>query len=131
MTLIDTSAWVEFFRKRGDRATKHEVARLLDLDEAAYSCPIYFELRAGARDQELALIEETFSFCRREIFQPGFWQRAADLERQLRRKGVTVPRDDIFVATVALEKRVEILCRDHHFDTIREAGIEVEIRQFA
>ena len=44
MTLIDTSAWIEFFRAKGDAALKSRVADLISFGEAAYTCPIHFEL---------------------------------------------------------------------------------------
>ena len=49
MKLIDTSAWVEFLRRKGDSKVKHAVAHLLQTDQAAYTCPIWFELFSGAK----------------------------------------------------------------------------------
>ena len=40
MTLIDTSAWIEFFRKDGHRETKTRVATMIELGEAAYCAPV-------------------------------------------------------------------------------------------
>ncbi len=131
MILIDTSVWVEFFRKSGDRRAKEEVARLLDLDQAVYTCPVYFELRAGARNGEIDVIDEAFSFCHREVFAGEHWEKAADLERVLRHRGITVPRDDLFVAALGLQANLEILCRDRHFDLIRQSGVSLRITQLA
>ena len=132
MTLIDTSAWIEFFRSKGDRTTKKRVGDLLGADEAAYTCPIYFELMAGARVKEKAAIRETLSFCKRELFNERHWEQTAEIENTLLRRGVTVPRDDLFVGTIALAKRLPLLCKDRHFDLMRDRGqMKLEIIQLA
>ena len=131
MILIDTSAWIEFFRKKGNPEAKNRVASLLNGDEAAYTCPVMMELMAGAREPaELELISETLSLCQRIVFQAEFWERAAQIERTLRQRGVTVPRDDVLVATVVCEHRMTLLCRDAHFDLIgRKADCALTIEQ--
>jgi len=131
MILIDTSAWVEFFRKKGNPQTKNRVASLLSSDSAAYTCPVLMELSAGARETaELELISETLSLCQRFVFQPEYWERAASIERTLRQRGVTVPRDDILVATVAFENQLVLLCRDAHFNLIeKKSGCTLKIEQ--
>lgn len=129
MILIDTSVWVEFFRKQGSPRAKSRVASLLNDDSAAYTCPVLLELSAGARETaEVDLISETLGLCQRFFFQPEFWERAARIERTLRQRGVTVPRDDILVATVAIECQLTLLCRDGHFDLIgRQGGCALKI----
>lgn len=131
MILIDTSVWIEFFRKNGDPQAKSRVASLLNGDVAAYTCPVMMELIVGARaPAELDLISETLGLCQKIVFQLEFWERAAHIERSLRQCGVTVPRDDVLVATVASEHRLVLLCRDVHFDLIGlKSGCELKIEQ--
>ncbi len=132
MILIDTSAWIEFFRKRGDLHIKQKIATYLELDQAAYTCPIYFEILAGAEDHEKDLILETFELSERMIFKPEFWEIAATMERKLRRKGITLPQDDIFVATVANEMDLPLLCKDRHFNVIRDKCLlSLDLEQLA
>ena len=121
MTLIDTSAWIEFFRKKGDREAKTRVATYIDLGEAAYCGPIVFELMTGARDSEAPTIRKALSFSSLLDFSLDCWERAAHLEKELRQKGVTVPRDDIFVAAAALHHAVALYATDPHFSMIRDA----------
>lgn len=122
MTLIDTSAWIEFLRARGRPEVKHRIAALLDIDEAAFCGPIEFELLTGAREGELADLREALRLSRRLDFPDACWQRAAQVERDLRAKGVTVPRDDIFVAAASLHHRVPLYSCDPHFTLIRDQG---------
>lgn len=122
MTLIDTSAWIEFYRTRGDAGVKNRVAAYVDLGEAAYCGPVAFELLTGARDAELDQIREGFGFSQLLDFPIACWLRAAEVEKGLRRRGITVPRDDVLVATAALHHGVPLYAQDAHFTTMRDKG---------
>ena len=115
MILIDTSAWIEFFRKAGNPSVKQRVAFFIENDQAAYTCPILFELLAGASEKEISDIEVSFSFCNWIPFDSKYWKKAGHLERKLRAKGVTVPRDDIFVAVVAISNDLPLYAVEHAF----------------
>ncbi len=122
MILIDTSAWIEFLRRHGDQVTKQRVAAYIELGEAAYCGPVEFELLSGAKPKERPYVEAALGFSECLIFSRTCWQRAAEVERQLRAKGVTVPRDDIFVAAAALHHGVSIYSQDPHFALMRDSG---------
>lgn len=122
MTLVDTSAWIEFFRRSGDQAVKRRVAAFIDAGDAATCGPIHFELITGARPSETGDIDTALSFCEILDFSLGCWQRAGRIERSLRGKGVTVPRDDVFVAAAAIEYGVAIYAHDQHFELMRTKG---------
>ncbi len=122
MTLIDTSAWIEFYRVRGDAQVKNRVAAYIGLGEAAHCGPVAFELLTGARDSELKQIHEGFSFSCQLDFPMACWMRAAEVEKVLRRRGVTVPRDDVFVAAAALHHGVSIFAQDAHFSIMQDRG---------
>lgn len=122
MTLIDTSAWIEFLRRAGDPDVKGRVAAFLDAGQAAVCGPIEFELLTGARPAEIADIHTAMAFCSVLEFSSDCWHRAADIERSLRGNSVTVPRDDIFVASAALVYDTPVYCRDAHFELIRTKG---------
>jgi predicted nucleic acid-binding protein len=54
MKMIDSSIWIEFLRKNGDPSVKGHVAQLISAEQAAYTCPIRFELVSGALPHELS-----------------------------------------------------------------------------
>jgi len=121
MMLIDTSVWIPFFRRSGDIHIKERVAHCLEFDEAAYTCPVHFELLAGAKTRnEQYLVDDTMSLCAHLSFKPDYWIIAGGYERGLRAKGIIIPRDDLFVAVVAVAEDITLLCRDKHFDLIRK-----------
>jgi predicted nucleic acid-binding protein len=121
MTIIDTSAWIEFFRKKGDPVVKQSIANLITANEAAYTCPVLFELVYGAFDRELADVKQGLSFATRIDLTRSDWDLAAESARILRKAGITVPQDDLLIATVAMARNLPIFCRDQHFSTIRDA----------
>ena len=130
MKLIDSSAWVEFLRRKGDPAVKHHVARLLSVDQAAYTCPIRFELLSGVKPAEEEDLEEAFHLSHHFPFEQNDWNEAALLERRLRAAGLTIPRNDLFVATVAIRAGLPVVCRDAHFDAMRKVvGDQLMVEQ--
>jgi predicted nucleic acid-binding protein len=122
MILIDTSAWIEFLRRKGRIEIKNRVAAFLNLGEAAYCGPIEFELLSGAIGNEFVHIRDAFRFSVRLHFPAECWQRAAQVERDLRATGVTIPRDDIFVIAAALHHDVALFSCDPHFTLARDKG---------
>jgi len=119
--LIDTSAWIEFFRARGEPAFKSRVADCLSSGEAAYTCPIRFELLSGARRDEIGDVLAGLEFARRVEFTANHWDTAAIHGAKLRAKGVTVPASDLLIATVADLEGLLLLSRDRHFEMVRDA----------
>jgi predicted nucleic acid-binding protein len=87
----------------------------------AYTCPILFELLSGARPEEEADLRLALGFSHHILFGADDWRQASILERSLRRKGLHIPRNDLFVATVAIRTGLPLLCRDAHFTAINKA----------
>jgi predicted nucleic acid-binding protein len=120
MKLVDTSAWVEFLRRKGDSGVKLAVSRLLQADSVACTWPIEFELLSGVKTTEEDDLKEALALAQHFPFTQGDWRAAASLERRLRAEGLTVPRNDVFVAIVAIKLRQPIVCRDKHFEIIKK-----------
>jgi predicted nucleic acid-binding protein len=122
MTLIDTSAWIEFLRRRGNPDIKHRVAAYMEAGRAAYCGPIELELYVGARENEKPDLRQSLDFSQRLEFTESCWLKAAEIENSLRAAGVTVPRDDILVAAVAIYHDVDIYADDPHFQLMQARG---------
>jgi predicted nucleic acid-binding protein len=130
MRLVDTSAWVAFLRRRGEAKVKAAVARLLETEQAAYTCPIRFELLSGVRPAEGPDLELVFRFSRHVPFEQEDWAEAAALERGFRAQGLAIPRNDLLVATVAIRAEVPVVCRDAHFEAMRQVlGTQLQVEQ--
>ena len=130
MKLVDTSAWVEFLRRAGDAEAKQAVARLLEHSQTVYTCPSRFELLSGVRAGEEADLQEALGFSQHILFERDDWREAAALERLLHNKGVKIPRNDLFVATVAIRTGLSLVCRDAHFNAIASVvGKKMNVEQ--
>src|SRR5262249_16009056 len=83
--LVDTSAWIEFFRGRGRLA--EQVDELLETDDATLCGPVVTELRRGLRSRaERTRVLPLLSGCR-VLDQPvNLWEEAG-VERWGRREG--------------------------------------------
>jgi predicted nucleic acid-binding protein len=128
VTLIDTSAWIEFFRRKGDPQLKALVRDLVAVKQAAYTCPVAFELLAGARKEELNDLRSGLNLACRITLLPEHWDLAGSLNASLRTNGVNVPASDLLIATVARSVKMPLLAKDAHFETIREHALpELEI----
>jgi predicted nucleic acid-binding protein len=119
MTLIDTSAWIEFLRPTGNPQIKTEVGDLVQSGRAAFTCPIRYELVSGARKNEQKTLDLLFDVAHHYPTKPSDWNRAAEIRSILIRKGVTVPLTDLLIFCVAERCDMALLARDAHFDAIR------------
>jgi predicted nucleic acid-binding protein len=121
MILVDTSAWVDFFRGRGPLAAV--VDQAIEDDEAAVCGPVMAELRRGlsptGRDRVLELLEN----CPLVVDPPYLWREAGDLGYLLGRRGVSIKRFDLLIAAIALAYDLPILTRDSDFQHIRKSGV--------
>ena len=111
MKLVDASAWIEFLRRKGDPKARLAVARLLAADQAANTCPVRVELWSGVKAGEEPDLKQALALARHFLFEPDDWPAAALLERDLRGKGLTIPRNDLFVAVVAPPTGLSVVCR--------------------
>lgn len=127
MILIDTSAWIEFLRAGGRRDVKERVSLHLELDEAAVTGPVRFELLRGADRRSTSEVRTILELCAHVPFEEAYWDAAAGHERMLQRKGLVIPRDDLFIATVAMERRLPLFHLDRHFELASSAGLDVKL----
>ncbi len=119
LVLVDTSAWICFFSRRGFEDLKNVLSSLLDEDRAATAGPILVELIQGTRTTEE---KETIKTLMRGIHwlsvSDDLWHKAAEMAFVLRRKGVTSSAIDTLIAILAIEYRCILLHKDSHFELI-------------
>lgn len=123
--LIDTSVWIEFFRRR--EPYHGIVTRLID-DEQVVCCGIILaELMQGAKtDKELAVLDDFLQVFTFVPETPELWASAGKLSGKLRRKGITVGLSDCFIAVAAALAKVQVATLDSHFETLcKPAGISL------
>ncbi len=126
MILIDTSAWVDFFRgKAGQSARVHFC---LEDNSAALCGPVITELRRGFQSaREKATVLLLFDGCHFLEQPDDLWVAAGDLGAQLRGKGHTVKTLDLLIAVHALTHQVPILTSDSDFSVIARLQIGLHV----
>ena len=130
MTLVDTSAWVEYLRATGS-GTHHAVRRLLEREVPAHTTDVVvMEVLAGARDDDHRdRLRRLLARCE-HVPVEGLddFEAAADLYRACRAAGETVRAlNDCLVAAVALRASVAVLHADRDFDVLaRHVGLQID-----
>ena len=118
MVLVDTSVWVEVFRRR-PRVRLEEV---VDFDEVVTCLPVVQEVLQGFRDERafvtardaLRAFPVVESPLRADVFDD-----AISLYRAARRAGYTVRSGvDCLIAACALRNRLTVLHHDRDYDIL-------------
>lgn len=112
--LIDTSVWIEYFRKKAPFFA--QVESLIDEGRVCTLRFIIAELVQGARsDPESTVLESATQIFHLLEEQPDTWLEAGRLSSRLRRAGRSVGLGDCYIATMARQHDVPIWSLDKHF----------------
>jgi len=123
--LVDTSVWIEFFRKKEPYYST--VSDLMDKDSICCLGIVVAELLQGAKsEKELNTIK---SFLHVFDFLPEaaeIWEKAGELSFSLLRKGRAVGLSDCYIAVAVQAADVRLFTLDKHFSVIRkEIGLSL------
>ena len=115
--LVDTSAWIEFFR--GREPGKSLVGKLLDQERVCCAGIILAELMQGAKsDREINVLRgflSVFDFLEETA---KTWDAAGGFSFSMRKNGKSIPLSDCLIAVLAVENSVQVLTFDRHFDLL-------------
>jgi len=120
MVLVDSSVWIEAFRRKGRLEVKLAVESLLEAYAAQWCSPVRLEVLGGARAEERARLGNHFSVIPYRACQESDWDRSVALAWKLRDRGLTVPWLDVMIAALALHDDVRLYTLDAHFTTMAE-----------
>lgn len=124
MILIDTSAWIEFFR--GRLPLSDAVDEAIDAHEATVCGPIVTELRRGLKSvSERRRVLPLLEGCHSLTDPPDLWEEAGDLGFFLARRGVAAKSIDLLIATYALSHGVPVLSADQDFADMKAVGAKL------
>ncbi len=120
MTLIDTSAWIEFLRDTGSPICQRVDDSLAG--EIATCDAIRMEVLAGARDeQHLHQLRRLLARASTVPTGPADYDTAAALYRTCRQRGHTVRKlIDCLIAAVAIRGDLPILHLDADFEVLAQ-----------
>lgn len=118
--LIDTSAWVEFFRKkRSDVSSK--LKEYLRLNLSCYVGPIAVELYQGAKtDKEIQVVDQLLPTIEYVEISRKHYLHAGRISQKAAWKGKIFSTIDMIVPVVAHDESLTLFSLDHHFQDIAQ-----------
>ena len=124
-TIVDTSVWIEYFKNNPD------VTPFVDQGLLAGTVfmvgPVLSELLQGVKSKkELEKLTDCIDAV--PFMESRFedWQLAGLLAYKLRKRGITIPLTDLFIAALSLNSGASLFTYDHHFDYIPEVVLRKE-----
>ncbi len=122
MYLVDTSVWIEVFRKRG----RFRLESALDFEEIVTCLPVVQEVLQGLQDERAFQIAHEAMYALPIVESPlgsDVFDEAVQLYRSARRIGVTVRSGvDCLIAACAVRHRLTVLHRDRDFESIAQVS---------
>ena len=118
MTLVDTSVWIEVFR----RGRPLDLEAVIPLDEVVTCLPVVQEVLQGFREERAYRLAYYAMFALPIVEAPigaDLFVDAVDLYRSARRQGLTVRSSvDCLIAACALRHDLDVLHRDRDFPVL-------------
>lgn len=118
--LIDTSIWIEYFRKKEPYCKT--LNEWIDEDKICCTGIILAELLQGAKHKKELDVLKDFLYIFDFIEESKFlWEKAGELSFDLSKKGYRIGLSDCYIAVSANKNNIGILTLDNHFKIIKEA----------
>ncbi len=118
MTLVDTSVWIEVFR----RGRPLDLEAFIPFDDVVTCLPVIQEVLQGFTDEGAYRVAREAMFALPIVESPlpaDLIVAAVDLYRAARRQGVSVRSSaDCLIAACALRHDLEVLHRDRDFPAL-------------
>jgi len=116
--LVDTSAWIEFFRKKESSLSKR-LRDYLELDQVYYTGPIAVELYQGAKTKkETDVIDQLLQDIHYVEITRTHYHHAGHISHEAARSGKIFSIVDLILAVVAHDENLKLLSLDAHFKEI-------------
>ncbi len=117
LILVDTSIWIDFFRKREN--IFEQLNQLVEEKRVATVKLVIAELIQGARqEKEIEVIKNLGDVIPILTELSDAWEKAGKLSYDLRKKGKTVGLADCYIAIMAGIHNACLFSLDQHFRTI-------------
>ena len=116
--LIDTSVWVDFFRKR-DSLVSMKVREYLKLSQVCYTGPILVELYQGAKTQrETEILDQLFDTISYVDITRDHYHHAGRINQKAAREGRLFSTIDVILGVLAHDEGLSLFSLDRHFHDI-------------
>src|SRR5438128_1818666 len=115
--LIDSSVWINYFRK-GKSTVVEPVNLLLDEDRAALCGMVELEILQGLRGKEHIKIQDLFQALHFIESTREDYVAAGMMLNQLRSKGISIPSSDCLIAAQCIRCDLPLFTLDNDFKNI-------------
>jgi predicted nucleic acid-binding protein len=123
MVLVDSSIWIEHFRKKGDVMISLALEHLIEEMQACFCGIVKLEVLGGARDDEKTVISNLFSLVPYLPQPETVWDEAVRFQWRVRKHGLNIPWSDALIAVTANRNGHRIYHRDKHFEALAHLGL--------
>jgi predicted nucleic acid-binding protein len=121
MVIVDTSIWIEASRLKGELAYKVGLESLLEEYEATWCSPVKLEFLGGARREDRKKLEFWLDCIPYRSVDEEDWELAKVNAWKLRESRLSVPWNDVLIASIAIRDECRVYAKDNHFDAMSEA----------
>jgi hypothetical protein len=122
MLLVDTSVWIEVFRKPG----RVRLDRIVDFDDVVTCLPVVQEVLQGFRDERAFHTAREAMYALPMVASPltrPVFDHAIEIYRAARRAGITIRSGvDCLIAACAISQSLTVLHHDRDFDLIAKVS---------
>jgi tRNA(fMet)-specific endonuclease VapC len=116
--LIDTSVWIEFFRKK-ESSISSRLKEYLKLNQACYTGPIAVEVYQGAKTpKEIQIIDQLLQTIHYVEITRMHYHHAGLISQKAAREGKVFSTIDMILASVAHDEQLLLFSLDTHFQEI-------------
>jgi predicted nucleic acid-binding protein len=114
--LVDSSAWIDYYRPQGPAALKRRLQEALRLGTVATMGLIAVEILQGAPTPSvLASLEEDLLGLQWLEVTRDVWLEAGRLGARVRQSGLSIPATDVVIAATAIHYRCRLWHRNDDF----------------
>lgn len=123
LVVVDTSVWVEAFRRRGDPATRASRRALLDEERAILPAPSRIELLGGGTPAWLETLRRALGAV--PSWRPGdaTWARAESWVELAVGRGERLGVVDLLIGALAAEHAAPVWSLDRDFERLEALGL--------
>jgi len=116
--LVDTSVWIEFFRKERS-AVSQKIRGYLELNQVCYTGPVAIELYQGAKTRkECEVIDHLLQAIDYIEIARKHYHHAGRISHDAARSGQIFSIVDLILAVVAHDEQLRLFSLDSHFKDI-------------
>ncbi|MDN3515452.1 MAG: PIN domain nuclease [Candidatus Brocadia sp.] len=117
--LIDTSAWIESFKKTGNKNLQQLIIKTLDSSQVATTNIVILELLQGCRDKkEYAEMKLRLESLELLPANGKVWDTAYNAGYNLKKNGITIPTIDLIIASIAKAYDYTLIHHDRYFKLV-------------